>query len=201
MHKITHILFDIGGVVVINNQINYEDFDKELSLEKGSVKKIIDDCFHKSAKGEKIEIKNYIETTYKNTITFEQYNNVLKKIYGAEKVNEELVEWINNHKTQFHIHALSNNTKALKKLLTDKFDIVEIFEHIFNSAEIGLAKPDPKLFTYVLDKLGAKAKECLFVDDNLHNTEAAKALGFHVVHFTNFKEFKKTFYISFLHFE
>ena len=53
------------------------------------------------------------------------------------------------------------------------------------SAAEGLIKPDPAIFRLASERFGFAPEELLFVDDGAHNTEAARALGFHVHHFTN----------------
>ena len=40
------------------------------------------------------------------------------------------------------------------------------FDAIFNSAEIGLAKPDPRALQYVCDSLGIEAAAVFFADDS-----------------------------------
>jgi putative hydrolase of the HAD superfamily len=45
---------------------------------------------------------------------------------------------------------------------------------------MGLRKPHPEIFEYILKQHKLKAENCLFIDDTLENTEAAKKLGFHV---------------------
>ena len=56
------------------------------------------------------------------------------------------------------------------------------------SCEIGLRKPDPKIFNYLLKKLDLISQECLFIDDLENNIEAAQKLGFITIHFTNQKK-------------
>ncbi len=58
----------------------------------------------------------------------------------------------------------------------------ELFERIFLSYEIGIMKPDPEIYTHVLNTAGLNAAETLFLDDNLLNTEAARTLGIHTIH-------------------
>ena len=50
-------------------------------------------------------------------------------------------------------------------------------EFAFTSYDLGLLKPDPLIYQVVLQKLGAKPQEVIFIDDKLKNVEAAKSLG------------------------
>ena len=51
------------------------------------------------------------------------------------------------------------------------------FDVIFNSARLGLAKPDPEAFRTVARALGTEPERCLFVDDTGPNVEGARAAG------------------------
>ena len=62
-----------------------------------------------------------------------------------------------------------------KKSIEDYFDV------LFLSYEMRICKPDEEIFRQVLQREGAKAEECLFIDDSRKNTDAAKALGFQVL--------------------
>jgi HAD superfamily hydrolase (TIGR01509 family) len=53
----------------------------------------------------------------------------------------------------------------------------ELFDAQFYSCEIGLAKPDPAYFRHVLETLGVRAEDALFLDDTLGNVESAARLG------------------------
>ena len=57
-----------------------------------------------------------------------------------------------------------------------------LFDHVFLSQEMHMAKPNDDIFMEVLRQTGAKAEECLFIDDSTANLEAAAALGFHTLH-------------------
>ena len=46
------------------------------------------------------------------------------------------------------------------------------------SGEVGLLKPDPRLFALALERIGRPASDLLFVDDNPHNIETARQMGF-----------------------
>lgn len=52
-------------------------------------------------------------------------------------------------------------------------------QHIFTSYELGLLKPDPRIFQAVRRQLGCDFAEIMFIDDKPANIEAAKNLGIH----------------------
>jgi HAD superfamily hydrolase (TIGR01509 family) len=116
---------------------------------------------------------------------------VLGQTLKSERVNKSLVSWIQRRKKNYKICALTNNTAILNRLLKKKFKIYHLFDNIFNSAEINLSKPNPKFFKYVLKKLKAKPKGCLFIDNNLENIKTAKNLGFSTIIFLNNRDFFK----------
>ena len=61
-------------------------------------------------------------------------------------------------------------------LFDGMFDVVVI------SGEVGMRKPEERIYAYTLDKLGLPAHECAFVDDLRHNVDAAVALGMVGIH-------------------
>lgn len=56
-------------------------------------------------------------------------------------------------------------------------DFYQCFEKIYFSFEIGMRKPNPEVYNFVLDQNGLQAKHTLFIDDKKENTDAALALG------------------------
>lgn len=59
-------------------------------------------------------------------------------------------------------------------------DFYQCFEKVYFSYEVGLRKPNPEIYSFVLDQNGLQAKHTLFVDDKEENTIAAAALGISV---------------------
>lgn len=75
----------------------------------------------------------------------------------------------------YQICLLSNITADLKDIT---FNITDD-DKTFLSFELGLIKPDPRIYETVLQKLNAKSEEVLFIDDLQKNIDAAQALGIH----------------------
>lgn len=60
--------------------------------------------------------------------------------------------------------------------------LATMFEWRFLSFEVGLIKPDAELFEHVAASLPVPHAQVLFLDDNLLNVDAARAVGFQAVH-------------------
>ncbi len=52
-----------------------------------------------------------------------------------------------------------------------------LFDEVFLSHEIGLRKPDPRFYEYILNKVKVLAEEAIFIDDAAINIKAAKKIG------------------------
>lgn len=57
-----------------------------------------------------------------------------------------------------------------------------MFDVVVISGDVGMRKPEERIYTYTLDKLGLSAQECVFVDDLRHNVDAAISLGIVGIH-------------------
>jgi putative hydrolase of the HAD superfamily len=64
------------------------------------------------------------------------------------------------------------------------------FDFVFNSARLGVAKPDTEAFRTVADLLGMPVERCLFVDDTLRNVEGARVAGLQAEPFTTVAELR-----------
>lgn len=87
------------------------------------------------------------------------------------------------------IVLLTNATDRLHFDL-EALKIKNAFDFIFNSSDIGLAKPDKILFERVCSDLGILPSEGLFIDDSKINVDAASEVGLHTVHFKSLNQLK-----------
>jgi epoxide hydrolase-like predicted phosphatase len=62
----------------------------------------------------------------------------------------------------------------------------EMFDVVVISGEVGMRKPEPRIFEHTLSLIGLEPGEVVFVDDLRHNIEAAVAAGFVGVHHTSY---------------
>ncbi|MBW2496030.1 MAG: HAD family phosphatase [Deltaproteobacteria bacterium] len=94
-------------------------------------------------------------------------------------IREEMVALAMRIKRIGHRTAIvTNNAKEFRERWVSSIPVGEICHEIVDSSEIGIRKPDPRIFQHALEILGGIAPErALFVDDYPANVEAAEALG------------------------
>jgi 2-haloacid dehalogenase/putative hydrolase of the HAD superfamily len=83
---------------------------------------------------------------------------------------------------QYVLSNMSHETFAGTFAMSPAFR--RIADQVISGRE-GVIKPDPAIFRLACERFGLAPQDVLFVDDGAHNIEAARALGFHVHHFTD----------------
>lgn len=61
----------------------------------------------------------------------------------------------------------------------------ELFDAVVISGEVGLRKPDPRIYRLVADRIGLQPAQCVFVDDLRPNVRGAVAVGMVGLHHAN----------------
>jgi putative hydrolase of the HAD superfamily len=80
------------------------------------------------------------------------------------------------------VALLSNATDRLRSDLR-ALSLDDEVDAVFSSAELGVAKPDPEVFTLVCEALGLAPGQCLFVDDSAGHVAAAGQVGLEAHHY------------------
>lgn len=75
------------------------------------------------------------------------------------------------------LYALSNWAADTYAATRHLFPFLERFDGLVISGQIGIAKPDPRIFSHLLDTHSLEPRALLFVDDRAKNIEAARAVG------------------------
>ncbi|ESU29233.1 HAD-superfamily hydrolase subfamily IA, variant 3 [Flavobacterium limnosediminis JC2902] len=96
------------------------------------------------------------------------------------------LEFLQRLSRKYRLFLLSNTDRThIEKFehkvgMTFSREFYLCFEKVYFSYEIGLRKPDPEVFNYIINRHDLNPKKTLFVDDNKHNTDVAANLGMHV---------------------
>ncbi len=56
-------------------------------------------------------------------------------------------------------------------------EIMELFDHVIESAKTGIRKPNPRIYEMMCEALGVEPAACVYLDDLGMNLKPAKAMG------------------------
>jgi 2-haloacid dehalogenase len=87
--------------------------------------------------------------------------------------------------TGLALHALSNWSAEKFELVRPRLDFLDCFDSILLSGQVRLAKPDPRIYQVLLERIKTPAPDCLFIDDSAQNIATAGSLGFRWIHFSS----------------
>ena len=83
------------------------------------------------------------------------------------------------------LYALSNWWAETFPIARARFEFLGWFDGIVISGELGVAKPDPRIFAHLLETYGLRADATVFIDDVPANVAAAAATGMQTILFTD----------------
>jgi putative hydrolase of the HAD superfamily len=90
----------------------------------------------------------------------------------------------------YKVGIISNTTPGMPDRLRERYpDFPALFDDIVGSGDIEMAKPDPAIWKYAMERMGVQPEESTFADDVRAYAEAATNLGMHGFHFTGYEDF------------
>lgn len=91
--------------------------------------------------------------------------------------NPGMIELVESLRPRYRVSILSNAAPGLEAELAEHYRIAHLFHDIVNSATVGVAKPDLRIYRLAAQRLDVAIESCFFTDDLAHNIEAARAAG------------------------
>lgn len=110
------------------------------------------------------------------------YELALALLESPFRADDEVVSLLRRARVRVPLVLVSNAALELESDL-DSLGLGDLADHVVNSARVGLAKPDPRIYRLAAELAGARPERCLYVDDSEENVAAAAALGMRGVHF------------------
>jgi len=81
------------------------------------------------------------------------------------------------------LYALTNWSAETFPVAQARFPFLAWFEDIVVSGQVGLAKPDPRIFQLAIERCRLVPSTTVFIDDSRPNVEIAQRLGLQALHF------------------
>lgn len=186
---IDNFIFDFGGVLY--------QIDTDISVKK--LCKLSSNPFLRE-KGMFQDYSNYqLFNDYEcGRISTEQFLKKVKEEFSLNISDEEIIsiwnetliglyensiQMIKRFKKCGKIFLFSNTSEIhYTKFYPECTELFELFDECFFSFKIGLRKPDPASFNYIIAKHSLVPTRTLFIDDFIKNIEGAKYVGLNVYH-------------------
>lgn len=182
--KPTIILFDVGDVL-LNWARSSESLASELGVSKDA---LLDALF------------TYADDMFVGKIsTTDGWAKILTDLHKKADPWDMMLQWRNRkfwfqetldvlrdlHAAGYQINIMTNSWLGLteerdKNLLPQELQLVE---HIFDSSQAGVKKPDPAFYELVERKLNKHGPDILLVDDSIKNQNPATQLGWQFFHY------------------
>ena len=106
-----------------------------------------------------------------------------KAFWDGDRLDMDLIQYLRTMRSTRKTALLSNAWDDLRGYIETQWNFADAFDEMIISAEVGLAKPDPRIYQYAAARFGFKPDECVFVDDVIENVEGSRGIGMQAIHF------------------
>lgn len=104
-------------------------------------------------------------------------DEVLTEWNSIIHLNEEIIPVIKELKKDSDVILLSNAVESFVEGLFEKYSLTVLFDKIFISCYLKMAKPDPAIYQYAVSQMNKEYDEIYMIDDNIANVENLHEIG------------------------
>jgi glucose-1-phosphatase len=186
--KVSAVIFDLGGVLVrTEDRRPRAEVAYRLGMTYDELSQLVfeSDSARLATIGKTTTKEHWESVRLALGLSTDEFPSVRSGFWGGDALDVRLVDYIQSLRSRYKTGLLSNAWDNLRQVITQTWKIADAFDDIVISAEVGMAKPDPRIYELAVQRLGSPASETIFVDDFAHNIEAAKQVGLHGILFKN----------------
>jgi putative hydrolase of the HAD superfamily len=184
--SIRAVFIDFGGVIVRTEDKGPRTRQAErLGMTSRDLEKIFfeSDSSQWASSGEILEEAHWQAVAKVLGVSRPEADTIIDEFFSGDRADTALLDFLRSLRPERKVGLISNAWSGLREFITrQKFE--DVFDEMIISAEVGLMKPDPRIYRLALKKLGALPEESVFLDDVLVNVEAARSVGMNAIHFT-----------------
>ena len=181
------VYIDLGGVLVRTEfQAPRQHLAERLGLEYEDIVRIVFDgeSGRRASLGEITEAEHWAEVIRRLRRPAAEAEAIRDEFFAGDVIDRNLVDFLRGLRDTYKTGLISNAWSGLRPwIVTNKFD--DAFDLMVISAEVGVMKPDPRIFQYALEQFDVTPPETAFIDDFPENVEAARLLGMYAIQFAN----------------
>jgi putative hydrolase of the HAD superfamily len=183
--KIQAVYFDLGGVIVRTEyQAPRQHLAERLGLDYEDLINLVFDSetARQASIGQISEDEHWAVVIRKLHLPESETQTIRDEFFAGDITDLGLLDFMRSLRKHYKVGLISNAWSGLRPwIVSKKFE--DVFDAMIISAEVGVAKPDARIYQIALEKLGVSASESVFVDDFQENVAGAHAFGMQTVHF------------------
>jgi putative hydrolase of the HAD superfamily len=190
---ISHIFFDIGGVLGTNG---WDREQRDKAVKRFNLDPEDFQCRHEEIVGEweegHITIDEYLEiTVFHKPVDFSR-DEFVEFMRSQSLPNEGVIALARSltGKANYTLMTLNNESDELNRYRIARFGISELFEAFLSSCWLGVRKPTQKFYERGLGIAQASPETSLFIDDRQQNLTPAANLGMACIRFTSVSQLR-----------
>ena len=182
------IVLDIGGVLLrTEDRSGRQDLEKKYNLPSGAVDALVfkSEAAAESTLGRVRPEKIWQDLAEDLSLSPDALIKFQEAFWEGDRIDLELLDYLQSQRSDYQTALLTNAWVDARESLAEQYQIIEgvSVDHILISSELGVAKPDQRIYHILADTIRCDFEQILFVDDFIENIEAAEALGMHTIHY------------------
>ena len=183
------VLFDLGGVLLrTEHEAPRQHLAGRLGMEYEDLVRLVfeSETSRKASLGA-IREEEHWQAVAKRLKRPQEADVIKDEFFGGDALDHALLNFLRSLRPHTKTGLISNAWSGLRQYIVDhKFD--DAFDAMVISAEVGVVKPDARIYQMALDQLGMSPNEAVFVDDFIENVKGAQAVGMSAIHFKESQE-------------
>jgi 2-haloacid dehalogenase len=184
----TAVVFDLGGVLIDWNprHLYRSLFDDEAEMERFLAEVTTQAWNHEQDRG-----RPFAEAIAQLTREHPDRVDLIEAYWDrwpemlSEPFHETVAVLAALRSTGVRLLALTNWSAETFPFAAPRYPFLDWFEAVIVSGEVELVKPDPAIFRLLVDRYGLEPSQTVLIDDTIANVQAAAALGFRTIRFTD----------------
>jgi epoxide hydrolase-like predicted phosphatase len=183
--SIRGVFFDFGGVIARTEyQAPRQHLAERLGVEYEDIIKIVFESPSSlsASVGEISAEEHWAEVTKRLRRPSSETEAIREEFFAGDVIDREIVGYLRSLRSDYHVGLISNAWPDLRDYIAgQKFD--DAFDHMVISAEVGVMKPEARIYQIALEQAEVSPDEAVFVDDFYENIEGCRSVGMHGIHF------------------
>ena len=180
------VILDWGGVLMRTEDAGPRlAWDARLGLEPGSVNRLVfkSSAWQRALVGQMSEGELWADVGARLGLADGALAEFQRDFWAGDRLDGGLATLVRGLRPRYKTALLSNFSARLRDELA-QHGLLDAFDAIIISGQVGIVKPDARVYRLAAGRLGVLPGECLFVDDYDENIAGARAVGMQTLHFS-----------------